>query len=201
MRAVFLDRDGVICENRPDHVKSWAEFRFLPSALSALRRLADMPFPIIVVTNQAIVHRGMVPADVVDEIHTRMIQHVHRFGGRLDAVYYCPHRPEEGCFCRKPRPGLLLQAARDLGIQLEGSYLIGDALTDVEAALAAGCQPLLVRTGRGALHAELVLQRYPGVPILRDLLEAALWILRCEALIPIHRPPRMRDVPLAAPLG
>lgn len=201
MRAVFLDRDGVICENRPDHVKSWAEFRFLPGALSALRRLADTPFPIVVVTNQAIVHRGMVPADVVDEIHTRMIQHVHRFGGRLDAVYYCPHRPEEGCFCRKPKPGLLLQAARELGIQLEGSYLIGDALTDVEAALAVGCQPLLVRTGRGALQAESVLQRYPGVPIFRDLPEAALWILRHEALIQIHRSLRVADVPLATPLG
>ncbi|HXF70781.1 MAG TPA: HAD-IIIA family hydrolase [Thermoflexus sp.] len=199
MRAVFLDRDGVICENRPDHVKSWGEFRFLPGALSALRRLAETPFPIVVVTNQAIIHRGIVPAEIVAEIHARMTWSIRRFGGRLDAIYCCPHRPEEGCFCRKPKPGLLFQAAKDLGISLEDSYLIGDALTDVEAALAAGCQPLLVRTGRGALQSDLVLRRYPDVPIFQDLSEAVSWILRREAQTILIR--QMTDVPLAAPLG
>lgn len=201
MRAIFLDRDGVICENRPDHVKSWAEFRFLPGALPALRRLSVAPFSIVVVTNQAIVHRGMAPAAVVDEIHQRMIREIQQAGGRVDAVYYCPHRPEEGCFCRKPKPGLLFQAARDLGIRLEDSYLIGDALTDVEAALAAGCQPMLVRTGRGALYAEQVLRRYPEVPIFQDLFEAVSWILHREVQILPIQPLKVTDVPLAASLG
>lgn len=201
MRAVFLDRDGVICENRPDHVKSWGEFRFLPGALSALRRLAETPFRIVVVTNQAIIHRGIVPAEIVDEIHVRMTWSIQRLGGRLDAIYYCPHRPEEDCFCRKPKPGLLFQAAKDLGIRLEDSYLIGDALTDVEAALAAGCQPLLVQTGRGVLQSDLVLQRYPDVPIFQDLSEAVSWILRREAQTLRTRPLKVTDVPLAAPLG
>lgn len=201
MRAVFLDRDGVICENRPDHVKSWSEFRFLPGALLALRRLAATPFRIVVVTNQAIVHRGTVPASAVEEIHERMARAVRRFGGRLDAIYCCPHRPEEGCPCRKPKPGLLLQAARDLGIQLEGSYLIGDALTDMEAALAVGCQPILVRTGRGAAQAEQVIQRHPGIPVFADLLEAVMWIVHREAEALATPPLRVKDVPLVAPLG
>ncbi|MCS6964811.1 D-glycero-beta-D-manno-heptose 1,7-bisphosphate 7-phosphatase [Thermoflexus sp.] len=201
MRAVFLDRDGVICENRPDHVKSWTEFRFLPGALQALRRLSAAPFSIVVVTNQAIVHRGIVPAAVVEEIHRWMIRDIQLAGGRVDAIYYCPHRPEEDCLCRKPKPGLLLQAARDLGIRLEASYLIGDALTDVEAALAAGCQPLLVRTGRGALYAQQVLQRYPEVQIFQDLSEAVSWILHREVQILPTPALRVTDVPLATPLG
>lgn len=201
MRAVFLDRDGVICENRPDHVKSWTEFRFLPGALQALRRLSAAPFSIVVVTNQAIVHRGIVPAAVVEEIHRWMIWDIQLAGGRVDAIYYCPHRPEEGCLCRKPKPGLLLQAARDLGIRLEASYLIGDALTDVEAALAAGCQPLLVRTGRGALYAQQVLQRYPEVQIFQDLSEAVSWILHREVQILPTPSLRVTDVPLVTPLG
>lgn len=201
MRAVFLDRDGVICENRPDHVKSWSEFHFLPGALLAMRRLAATPFRIVVVTNQAIIHRGTVPASTVEEIHERMARAVRRFGGRLDAIYYCPHRPEEGCPCRKPKPGLLLQARRDLGIQLEGSYLIGDALTDVEAALAVGCQPILVRTGRGAAQVEQVIRRAPGIPVFADLLEAAMWIIHREVEALATPPLRVKDVPLVAPLG
>ncbi len=201
MRAVFLDRDGVICENRPDHVKSWSEFRFLPGALLALRRLAATPFRIVVVTNQAIVHRGTVPASAVEEIHERMARTVRRFGGRLDAIYCCPHRPEEGCPCRKPKPGLLLQAAWDLGIQLEGSYLIGDALSDVEAALAVGCQPILVRTGRGAAQAEQVIRCHPRIPVFADLLEAVMWIVHREAETLATLPLRAKDVPLVAPLG
>ncbi len=201
MRAVFLDRDGVICENRPDHVKSWSEFQFLPAALPALRRLAQAPLAIIVITNQAIIRRGIVPASVVEEIHERMAWHVRRAGGRLDAIYYCPHRPDEGCFCRKPQPGLLLQAARDLGLELDRSYLIGDALTDIEAARAAGCRPLLVRTGRGAAQAEQVLLRYPEVPIFENLAEAADWILSRETQWILTPSSRGIYAPLALSLG
>jgi len=201
MRAIFLDRDGVICENRPDHVKSWSEFQFLPAALPALRRLAQAPLAIIVITNQAIIRRGIVPASAVEEIHERMAWHVRRAGGRLDVIYYCPHRPDEGCSCRKPQPGLLLQAARDLGLELGRSYLIGDALTDIEAARAAGCQPLLVRTGRGAAQAEQVLRRYPEVPIFEDLTEAAAWILSRESQWILTSSSRGVYAPLALPLG
>jgi len=178
MRAVFLDRDGVVCHNRPDHVKSWDEFAFLPHALNSLARLAELDLPIIVVTNQAVINRGIVTAETVEKIHRRMVAEIERAGGRIDGVYYCPHRPDEGCECRKPQPGLLRQAAADFGIELEGSYLVGDAWTDIQAGLAVGCTPFLVLTGRGMRQARQALSEGPGrFCVVRDLSEAAATIL------------------------
>ena len=148
-RAVFIDRDGVICRNRKDHVKSWEEFVFLPGVLNALVRLSRSDFLVIVITNQAIVNRGMVPVEVLEDIHRRMVRAVESVGGRIDRVLYCPHRPDENCGCRKPQPGLLLQAAREMGVDLSQSWLIGDALSDMVAARRAGCQRYMVLTGRG----------------------------------------------------
>ncbi len=148
-RAVFIDRDGVICRNRKDHVKSWEEFVFLPGTLNALARLSHSDFLVIVITNQAIISRGIVPAEVVEDIHHRMVREVEAAGGRIDRVLYCPHRPDENCGCRKPQPGLLLQAAREMRINLPSSWLIGDALSDMAAARRAGCGRCLVLTGRG----------------------------------------------------
>jgi len=148
-RAVFVDRDGVICRNRDDYVKSWDEFVFLRGALKALSRLAQLELVIIVVTNQSIVNRRMVPVDVVGDIHTRMVRVVEAAGGRIDRVMYCPHRPDEGCTCRKPEPGLLMAAAEEFGLDLSQSYLIGDAETDMLAGRAVGCHRYLVLTGRG----------------------------------------------------
>lgn len=150
VRAVFLDRDGVICQNHEDHVKSWEEFTFLPYVLPALQQLARTPLRIIVVTNQAMINRQLISVETLEEIHTRMVAEVQAAGGRIDAIYYCPHRPEEGCSCRKPQPGMLLQAAKDLGLELANSYLIGDAESDLLAGKAAGCRwRYLVLTGRG----------------------------------------------------
>ena len=123
--AIFLDRDGVINRNRPDHVKAWDEFEFLPGVLAALARLAGVGLPVLVISNQGAI-------------------------GRIDDVLYCPHRPEDGCACRKPRPGLLLQAAERWDLDLAASVLVGDAEADILAAQRAGCRPLLVLTGRGA---------------------------------------------------
>jgi D-glycero-D-manno-heptose 1,7-bisphosphate phosphatase len=175
--AVFLDRDGVINHNRPDHVKTWEEFAFLPQALGALRRLAALDWPVVVVSNQAAVGRGLVDWGTVEEINTRMAAVVRDFGGRVDAVLCCPHRPDEGCACRKPQPGLLLQAAERLGLDLEASFLIGDAESDVLAARSAGCRPVLVETGRGA--EQLALLRRHGVDgfhVAASLAEAVDWI-------------------------
>jgi D-glycero-D-manno-heptose 1,7-bisphosphate phosphatase len=149
MRAVFLDRDGVINENRPDHVKSWDEFRFLPGSLEALARLTLAGVRAFVITNQAVVNRGMVPRSVVDDINNRMLYEIERCGGRVEDVIYCPHRPEEHCGCRKPQPGLILELARRHSVELGSSVVIGDALADIEAGQAAGCQTILVLTGRG----------------------------------------------------
>lgn len=177
-RAVFLDRDGVINVNRPDHVKSWDEFVFLPNALAALARLAASDFLVIVTTNQSAIARGLVTEETVRAIHTRMIADVARAGGRIDAVYFCPHHPDDKCACRKPQPGLFLQAARDFAIDFTRSFVIGDAFSDVAAALAIGAQPILVLTGRGrAQYAEMLANNHTNHRIADDLRGAVEWIL------------------------
>ncbi len=147
--AIFLDRDGVINANRSDYVKSWAEFEFLPGALAAIRALSTLNWPIIVVTNQSAVGRGIIPPTVVEDIHRRMLAAIRRAGGRITEVRYCPHHPDEGCGCRKPRPGMLRAAAQRWGIDLQRSVLVGDAMSDILAAHAVGATPILVLTGRG----------------------------------------------------
>jgi len=168
--AVFLDRDGVVNRDRPEYVKSWEEFEFLPGVLEAFRRLAPSPHRVVVISNQSAIGRGFVSRDTVDKIHARMTEAIRRGGGRIDAVYYCPHRPDEDCLCRKPRPGLLLQAGRELDIDLRASWLIGDDQRDLETAVAAGVRPILVRTGHGKNLPETVLAGMPYV--FEDLLEA-----------------------------
>lgn len=176
--AVFLDRDGVINENRADYVRTWEQVRFLPGVFDALRRLAGSDFCVVVVTNQSGVGRGLMAAETLQTINDGIVARVQAEGGRIDAVYACPHRPDEGCECRKPRPGMLLQAAADLRIDLGRSFLVGDAVTDVETALQAGCRPFMVRSGRGhAQLAKLRMQGYKAVRVVADLSEAVELIL------------------------
>ena len=170
MQAVFLDRDGVINENRPDHVKSWREFRFLPGVRGALARLARADLQVFIVSNQAAINRGLLTREAVDAINMRMKEEIERAGGRVDAIACCPHRPEEGCYCRKPQPGLLLSLAKVYGVELRRAAVIGDALTDIEAGLAAGCNAILVRTGRGNEQAAIAASaRKSGFSLANDL--------------------------------
>jgi D-glycero-D-manno-heptose 1,7-bisphosphate phosphatase len=150
MKMVFLDRDGVINENRPDHVKSWDEFVFLPGALEALRLLNQADWRVVVVTNQAAINRRLITTKTLEDIHTRMIQDIARYGGRIDGLFYCPHRPDEDCDCRKPKPGLLLKAAAHFRLRLDECYFVGDALSDMMAGYAVKTTCLLVKTGRGS---------------------------------------------------
>lgn len=177
-RAIFLDRDGVINANRPDHVKSWDEFVFLPRTLQALRALAASDFVLVVTTNQAAINRGLVREQVVRDIHSRMCSAIEDAGGRIDAVYYCPHTPAEHCDCRKPLPGLYLRAAREMGIDLEHSYVVGDALADLDAALAIGARPVLVESGRGCdrRNGQGCLECGRGCAVCADLMDAVEWI-------------------------
>ena len=176
--AVFLDRDGVINENRADYVRTWEQVVFLPGVFDALRALADSGFAVVVVTNQSAIGRGIMAAEALQTIHDKIARRITEEGGRVDAIYACPHRPDDGCPCRKPRPGMLLQAAADLDIDLAASYLVGDAVTDMEAALAAGCRPVMVRTGRGVAQlAKLAAKRLTGVEVFDDLGKAVAWIL------------------------
>ena len=177
--AVFLDRDGVLNQNRADYVRTWQQVEFLPGVFQAMQRLAASPFVIVVVTNQSAVGRGLMTAEGLAVINGGIVQQVQQAGGRIDAVYACPHRPDEGCPCRKPRPGMLLQAAQDLGIDLARSFLVGDAISDLEAATAAGCRPLMVLTGRGRKQAAgLATSGLGDAPVLADLGEAEDWVLK-----------------------
>ncbi len=178
MKAVFLDRDGVIVENRPAYIKSWDDVAFLPGALPALRRLAASPYAVVIVTNQSAVGRGIVALAEAEAIHRRIVAEIVAHGGRIDASYLCPHAPQDACSCRKPAPGLLLQAAQDLRLDLPRSYLVGDALSDLEAAQAAGVYGLLVLTGRGAAQAILGgLSRQTSSSVVADLSEAVARML------------------------
>ena len=148
--ALFLDRDGVIIENRMDYVKSLGEVEFIPGALRALAQVAQHGGRIVIVTNQSAIGRGLLTQVTLEAIHTHLLEHITTSGGRIDGIYICPHHPDDNCDCRKPAPGLLLRAARELGIDLSASVLIGDNITDVLAARAVGVKPILVNTGLGA---------------------------------------------------
>jgi histidinol-phosphate phosphatase family protein len=144
--AVILDRDGVLNKKPPraEYVRNWSEFQWLPGAMEALRALKDAGFRVVVVSNQAGIARGaMTEADLL-KINRRMVRETVLGGGRIDAVYYCPHNWDEGCECRKPKPGMLFQAQRDFNLDLSRTPFIGDDERDAQAAEAAGCPPVLV---------------------------------------------------------
>lgn len=154
--ALFLDRDGVIVENRPDYIRSWADVHIFPQALEALINARIAPYKVIIVTNQSAVGRGIISLSEAEAINQRLVAEIKAAGGQIDAVLMCPHAPQENCACRKPRPGLLLQAAELYSIDLKNSILIGDAVSDLLAGQAAGVQKtVLVRTGRGVDQIEI----------------------------------------------
>ena len=149
MTTIFLDRDGVINENQADYVKSWSEFRFLPGSLEAIAKLTQAGHRIIVCTNQAGVARGSLTVETVEEIHRQMVAAIAEAGGVIEKVYYCPHSKDENCVCRKPRPGMLLRARDELGLDMSDAVFIGDSITDVRAAIEADIHAVLVLTGLG----------------------------------------------------
>ncbi len=149
MSTIFLDRDGVINENRADYVKSWSEYRFLPGAREAIAKLTQAGHRIVVCTNQAGIARGSISLEAVEDIHRRMLTSIVEMGGYIEKVYYCPHSKDEHCLCRKPRPGLLLRARDELGLDMHGAVFVGDSMTDIGAGLAAGIRAVLVLTGLG----------------------------------------------------
>lgn len=181
-RAVFLDRDGVLNENRPDYVKSIDEVALIESAPSAVAALNQAGFLTIVVSNQSAVGRGVASRVQIDKVQNYIVAEFSKRGAPLIDAYLCPHAPEAGCSCRKPEPGLLLQAAEEHGINLSRSFLVGDAVTDVEAALAVGATPFMVRSGRGFDQEPLLRELgYLDVPVFDDLASAAEHILRGES--------------------
>jgi D-glycero-D-manno-heptose 1,7-bisphosphate phosphatase len=154
-RAVFLDRDGTLMVDT-DYPRDPAEVRLLPGAAAALARLRERGFRLVVVSNQSGLARGMITPEQAGRVHDRFVECLAAEGIVLDGAYYCPHGPDGGCDCRKPRPGLLRRAAAELGLDLDRSFAVGDRHRDVEAGVAAGCRAFLLRPVTAAGWEEVV---------------------------------------------
>jgi D-glycero-D-manno-heptose 1,7-bisphosphate phosphatase len=148
LKLVILDRDGTINRASDEFVKSPDEWHPLPGSLEAISRLNHAGFHVVLATNQSGLGRGLFDMAALNAVHSHMVKMVAAAGGRIDAIFYCPHAPDEGCTCRKPAPGLLHQIQERYGIDLYGVPYVGDSLRDMQAAQAAGCAPHLVLTGR-----------------------------------------------------
>ncbi len=143
--AIFLDRDGVICEDRPDYVKSWSEFIFKPKAKSAIRQLNNAGYLVIVITNQGCIGKGMATEETIKDIHSKMEAEIEMAGGHLDAIYYCPHTKDDNCSCRKPKPGMVKSAAKAHNIDLSKSWFVGDSFAhDLPLAKSLGLKSILI---------------------------------------------------------
>ena len=149
MNLVILDRDGVINENLARHVRSPEDWKPLPGSLDAIARLNRAGYRVVVATNQSGIPRRYFTFEDLNRIHEEMHRRLAEYGGAIDAIFVCPCRPNDDCECFKPRPGMLHEIAKRLHVSLEGVPLIGDASRDVEAAIAVGARPILVRTGKG----------------------------------------------------
>jgi D-glycero-D-manno-heptose 1,7-bisphosphate phosphatase len=179
-RLVVLDRDGVINRESPDFIRTPDEWVPLPGSIEAIADLTRAGFAVVVASNQSGVGRGLFTADTLAAIHARMAHTIEAAGGRLAGIFVCPHRPEDACECRKPRPGLLQQIEADFGLTLRGQPAIGDSRRDLEAAWQVGARAILVRTGNGAqteqgLEAGVVVEVFPDLAA-----AAALLIAECE---------------------
>jgi D-glycero-D-manno-heptose 1,7-bisphosphate phosphatase len=159
-KLVIYGRDGILNEYREDHVKAPQEWSPIKGALEAVARLNHAGWHAVVATNQAGIGRGMIDMSTVNAVHAHMNRRLMEQGGRIDAVFFCPHTPEEGCDCRKPLPGMMKDIALRYGVDLAEVPMVGDSLRDLEAAQAAGCEPHLVLTGRAAGLDDDTLQRY-----------------------------------------
>jgi D-glycero-D-manno-heptose 1,7-bisphosphate phosphatase len=183
--AVFIDRDGTLTEE-VGYVNHPARLRLLPRSAAAVRRLNEAGVAAVVATNQAGVARGYFTADVMTAVHERLVDELKRAGAHLDGLYVCAHHPTEGappfraeCECRKPRPGLLLRAARELDLDLAASAVVGDKPSDLEVAQRAGAAGVLVLTGYGLGEWEYRRAHFPVAPhhVAADLLDAVEWVL------------------------
>lgn len=153
-RAVFLDRDGVLTRERQDYVKNPDELEVLPGLEAPLREIQKRGFRIVIITNQSVIGRGLTTHHEMLRINQKLREAIAQLGCTIDAIYYCPHRPDEGCNCRKPEPGLILRASSDLGIDPRRSWMIGDKEMDLEAAERAGCRGIRIATnGTGLAEA------------------------------------------------
>ena len=149
MKLVILDRDGTINHDSDQYIKSPAEWKPIKGSLEAIARLTQAGWRVVVATNQSGIGRGLFDMATLNAIHDTMHRAVHLAGGRIDAIFFCPHAGDSNCECRKPKPGMLLEIAKRMNVELEGVPMVGDSLRDLQAAVAAGARPVLVLTGKG----------------------------------------------------
>ncbi len=180
MKLIILDRDGVINEDSDAYIKSPEEWVPIPGSLEAISRLHQAGYRVVVATNQSGVARELFDIETLHRIHERMDQAVTRLGGAVDAVFFCPHGPDDGCDCRKPKPGLLLDIAARLKADLAHVWSVGDSLRDIQASRSAGARPALVRTGKGPRTLAAGGRELEGVPVFNDLAEFVDQLLRTE---------------------
>ncbi len=172
MKLIILDRDGVINYDSEDYIKSPEEWRPIPGSLEAIAKLNEAGYHVVIITNQAGVAKGYYTLETLQKIHEKMLKLVEEAGGKIDKIYFCPHEDKDNCDCRKPKPGMFLQVKKDYPTDLSDVFFIGDKFKDYQAAIAAGCKFILVKTGYG----EEMLLRHPElkekVLIADDLLQA-----------------------------
>jgi len=149
MKLVVLDRDGVINAESDAFIKAPDEWKAIPGSLEGIARLNQRGFRVVVATNQSGIGRGLLDMPAFNAINDKMLRALAQVGGRIDAIFYCPHLPDSGCACRKPRPGMLHEIGRRFSVDLANLPCLGDSLRDLEAAHAVGALPILVATGRG----------------------------------------------------
>ena len=182
VKLVILGRDGILNEFRDDHVKAPEEWLPVPGALEAVARLNHAGWHAVVATNQSGIGSGMIDMASVNAVHAHMVQQLMAKGGRIDAVFFCPHTREDNCDCRKPLPGLMKDIGKRYGIDLKLVPMVGDTLRDLQAAAAAGCEPHLVLTGRAANLPDEVLRQWqaqvPGAWVHASLADFAEHLLR-----------------------
>ena len=183
-KLIILDRDGTINEDRDDYVKSPEEWVPIPGALDAIARLNHAGWRTVVATNQSGLGRGLFDMSALNAMHVKMNQLLAKQGGRIDAVFFCPHAPADACHCRKPLPGLFEQIGERFGVNLAEVPVVGDSLRDLQAGMAVGCRPHLVRTGKGArLNADEIAElcnAVPGTVVHADLTAFAEHLIQTE---------------------
>ena len=173
-RAAFLDRDGTIAKD-VHYCRRVEDFEILPGVPSAIRLLNQHGYKVVVITNQSGIARGYITEETLSLIHEKMRTELQKSDASVDAIYVCPHHPDEDCDCRKPKPTLILRAAKDIGITLEDSFMIGDHVKDVQAGKAAGCQTVWLSADPNQQDRET---RLFSDHIAADLFEAVQWLLR-----------------------
>ncbi len=171
-KIIFLDRDGVINKDRNDYVRSWAEFDFLPNVFVALRKLKELGYKVIIISNQAGVSKGLYTETSLAEMTEKMLERIKRNSGSIHAVYYCNHRDEDNCSCRKPKIGLFKQALMGKSVDLNETFFIGDSQRDIEAGRNLGCKTILVLSGHTKTEQEVANFKFRPDFIAVDLLDA-----------------------------